>query len=62
MTATQIKRTVSQVTGKSVPECVPRGCYLVGTLRADDRSDTADRPPQVVDWNELDAWRYKLTE
>ena len=62
MTVIQIKRAVSQATGESVREIKLRGLYLVGTLKGDDGSDTADQAPQIVDWNELDAWRYKLTE
>ena len=59
MTAAQINRAVSQVTGESIREIRHLGFQIADSPPCDRDSEADDQPPQIVDWDELDCQRQR---
>ena len=57
MTQTQLDRMVAKATGEDIRSIRRRG-FSVATFGIDLEPD--QRPPQMVDWDEVDRKRYEL--
>ena len=57
MTQTQLDRMVAKATGEVLSSIRRRG-FSIATFGIDLEPD--QRPPQMVDWDELDRKRYEL--
>jgi hypothetical protein len=60
MTQSQIDRAVSRATGESIDEIRRRGFSLADLPDISFDPEPVVRPPQVVNWDELDAQRLCL--
>ena len=56
----QFDEAVAQATGESLHEIRRRGFGPANPPEIDFDPETYDRPPQLVDWDELEAWRIGL--
>ena len=59
MTQTQLDRMVAKATGEDLRSIRRRG-FSIATFGIDLEPDPDQRPPQMVDWDELDRKRYEL--
>ncbi len=57
MTQRQLNRFVAAATGEDVREIRRRGFSIVEPNNIDFDPEPNDLPPQVVDWDEVDALR-----
>jgi hypothetical protein len=60
MTHRQLQRAVAVATGESLREIRRRGFGLAISARIDFDPEPYDQPPQVVNWDEVDAGRIRL--
>ena len=59
MTQKQLERLVAKATGEDISSIRRRG-FSIATFGRDLEPDPDQRPPQMVDWDELDRKRYEL--
>ena len=59
MTQSQLDRAVAQATGESRRTIAQRGFTIVSPGMPDLVDDTDDASPSFIDWDELDADRYR---
>lgn len=59
MTQTQLDRLVAKATGEDLRSIRRRG-FSIATFGRDLDPEPDQRPPQWVDWDELDRKRYEL--
>jgi hypothetical protein len=60
MTRQELEAAVALATGESLGEIRRRGFGLVTSARIDFDPEPYDRPPQIVNWDEVDAGRIRL--
>jgi len=60
MTQSQIEHSVSHATGETVREIRRRGFSIADPLEVEFDPEPCQLPPQVVDWDQLDAQRPSL--
>ena len=60
MTPRELNRAVALATGESSTEIRRRGFGFADPFDVDFDPEPSERPPQTVDWDELDAYRPSL--
>ena len=60
MTQAELNRAVAQATGEPVSTVAHMGFSVADPLHVTNDPEPTDRPPHVVDWDEVDAQRCAL--
>jgi len=60
MKPARLQRAVARATGETLREIRRRGFGLADPAEVDFDPEPNDLPPQIVDWDELDAGRLAL--
>ena len=60
MTQTQLDRLVARATGEDIRSIRRRGFSLANLVEVNFDPEPDQRPPQLVDWDELDKERGEL--
>ena len=60
MSPTRLDEAVARATGESLHEVRRRGFSIANPLDVDFDPEPVDRPPQIVNWDRIDAQRTSL--
>jgi len=60
MTRQELEAAVALATGESLREIRRRGFGLAASTSVDFDPEPYDRPPQIINWDEVDAGRIRL--